>query len=374
MSNALVITQDMLDMDPTSAAAPALPSNVEIDLGNLMAYTNLDLPVKRAKDNAYLLSIASEHTQHLMNQLCQLPSEASAEFGRLIVLPTPDTRVPREKPIPKEKPMTRWEKFAQQKGLKKRKRDKLIYDDEHDEWRERFGKNRANDKGTQWAIEESEVKSKFKKDNPNADPWTLLDMEKKANVGKNKKQQEKNLQFADVTQRKGSAPVMDLSTAIGKHRPGKRNAQHKEAKDKSHVDIALQIAQKSTNSMGKFDKLRKGEDRVKHKTRSEMGKLNKYSAEQSQHQKVMKKVLGKVTEQEALKLQKAMHAVGATSVAKGEVTTLAGIKSRNKLKDKMHKATTAKKNSRVNARKAGKSGGGGSGSKSSKGGKKGGRK
>ena len=125
--------------------------------------------------------------------------------------------------------------------------------------------------------------------------------------------------------------------------------------------------------MGKFDKLRKGEDRVKHKTRTDMGKLNKYAAEQSQHQKVMKKVFGKVTENEALKLQKAMHAVGATSVAKGEITTLAGIKSRNKLKEKMAKATSAKKNSRVNARKSG--GGGGASKGGSKGkGKKGGRK
>eukprot|EP00461_Guttulinopsis_vulgaris_P003513 UN03514 len=269
--------------------------------------------------------------------------------------------------------MTRWEKFAQQKGLKKRKRDKLVFDEEHDEWRERFGKNKANDKSTQWAIEEREIKSKLKKENPNLDPWTILEMEKKERVGKNKKQQDRNLQFATATQRKGSAQVLDLSTAIGKVKPGKRNAQHKEKKGPSHVEVALNIAQKSTNSMGKFDILRKGEQRVKHKTKSNIQALNKYSTEQNQHQKVMKRVLGKVTENEALKLTKAMHAVGANTLGKGEVTTLKAVKAKKKLSEKMQKAQKEKKFSRVNARLAGKNGKAG-GSSKGKGKSRGGRK
>lgn len=96
--------------------------------------------------------------------------------GRLVKLPDPTFRVPREKPLPnKEKVMTRrvvasprfqdcagwrasvsslsfahrrlrshrWEKFAEEKGIKKRKRSKMVYDEAQQEWRRaREGENR----------------------------------------------------------------------------------------------------------------------------------------------------------------------------------------------------------------------------------------
>ena len=102
--------------------------------------------------------------------------------------------------------------------------------------------------------------------------------------------------------------------------------------------------------MGKFDKLRSGEDRVVHKTKSNIADLQKYSSEQQQSAKVMKKVLGKEKESQAINLRKAMHAIGATSIKSGELTTLKSIKSSRKLKEKMHKAQKDSKFSRVNAR------------------------
>lgn len=40
----------------------------------------------------------------------------------------PATSLPREKPVPKEKALTKWEQFARDKGLTKKKKDKKVWD------------------------------------------------------------------------------------------------------------------------------------------------------------------------------------------------------------------------------------------------------
>lgn len=67
-------------------------------------------------------------TQSLVAQLFALPSEP-VSGGRLAMLPDPTMRLPREKPLPKPRELTKWEKFAQKKGIVKKKRSKLQYDE-----------------------------------------------------------------------------------------------------------------------------------------------------------------------------------------------------------------------------------------------------
>ena len=47
--------------------------------------------------------------------------------------------LPREKPAPKAKEETRWEAFAKEKGIKKRKRERMVWDEEKKEWAPRWG-------------------------------------------------------------------------------------------------------------------------------------------------------------------------------------------------------------------------------------------
>jgi hypothetical protein len=56
-------------------------------------------------------------------------------------LPAPSTVLPREKPAPKAKATTRWEAFAKEKGIKKRKRERMLWDDEKQQWLPRWGFN-----------------------------------------------------------------------------------------------------------------------------------------------------------------------------------------------------------------------------------------
>ena len=92
----------------------------------------------------HLLSISRENTQLLINQLFSLPREQKAD-GAYFSLPAPTTIVPREKPLPKEKPKTRWEKFAEQKGIEKKKRGRLVWDEATQQWAPRYGYKSVTD-------------------------------------------------------------------------------------------------------------------------------------------------------------------------------------------------------------------------------------
>lgn len=47
--------------------------------------------------------------------------------------------MPREKHVPVAKPMTRWQKFALEKGITKQKRERMVWDEDKKEWRPRHG-------------------------------------------------------------------------------------------------------------------------------------------------------------------------------------------------------------------------------------------
>jgi regulator of ribosome biosynthesis len=70
------------------------------------------------------------------------------------MLPPIETPLPRAKPLPKPKPMTKWELFAKAKGIQKKVREKKIWDEEKQEWVERWGKNGKNKQlEEQWITE-----------------------------------------------------------------------------------------------------------------------------------------------------------------------------------------------------------------------------
>lgn len=110
----------------------------------------------------------------------------------LFTLPPPTTTLPREKSLPKEKPKTKWEKFAEEKGIKKKAKDgKLVYDEETGKWVPKWGYGGINKKlDNQWLVELPENPKNPEDDF--ADPRSLDRQERKKLVKKNQKQQEKN--------------------------------------------------------------------------------------------------------------------------------------------------------------------------------------
>ena len=208
---------------------------LESDLGHLTGYMYEPLNERHQREEGmevYLQRLSREAVQLLMNEIFALPTERTGEGEILVKLPKCNMQLPRYYPIKKEKPLTKWEKYAKEKGIQKKSKSLRgkEWDIHHEEWRAKYGYKRANDEMEQWVIETPGGKSGDK------DPWTKLKEEKKQRKIKNKKQKEMNL-------RRNGIGVQELSAITKKgDRMGALGLQ-----------TQLQIASTSTASVGKYD-------------------------------------------------------------------------------------------------------------------------
>ncbi|VDB89913.1 unnamed protein product [Peniophora sp. CBMAI 1063] len=205
---------------------------LEVDVGYLTVTDLNPIDKESYTENLEecLQSTARDGIQVLLASLFSLPT-TSSEDGPLAVLPPPTTLLPRSKPLPKPKPPTKWEKFARAKGIQKTVKDKKVWDEEKQEWVNRWGwKGKNKEAETQWA---TPVSANADVD---FDPAKKARDERKARVAKNEKQHSANLARAQGTAGSGAAPAPD-----------------REAR-KSDISRTLATTRFSTASMGKFDK------------------------------------------------------------------------------------------------------------------------
>lgn len=153
-----------------------------------------------------ILDTTRDNVQLLVNQILKLPIKKTTDSVNssstqdsttvLISLPEPVSELPREKPLPKPKPPTKWELFAAKKGIQKKAKDgKLVYDEETGKWIPKWGYGGANKKlDDQWLVEVDEEKEKPDSKGDLIDPRTLSRMERKKLVKKNMLQQKRNAQ------------------------------------------------------------------------------------------------------------------------------------------------------------------------------------
>lgn len=85
-------------------------------------------PTSRENRENYLLNLTRDNTQLLINSIWELPTERVEECI-VAKLPAPTTILPRLRKIPGPKLMTKWEKFAQEKGITKKNKAKKVYDE-----------------------------------------------------------------------------------------------------------------------------------------------------------------------------------------------------------------------------------------------------
>ena len=83
----------------------------------------------RTEKESFLTNLARDNVQLLINRLFQLPT-VRVDNEIFVTLPAPTTRLPRAKPVPKAKQLSKWEKYAKEKGIVKRKKDNLEWDEE----------------------------------------------------------------------------------------------------------------------------------------------------------------------------------------------------------------------------------------------------
>ncbi|KAM3928820.1 ribosome biogenesis regulatory protein homolog [Leptodactylus fuscus] len=222
---------------------------LQFDLGNLLAI-DPNPPDSRAlrqqNRGEYLRSLARDNTQLLVNQLWTLPTQRVQECVTA-TLPEASTRLPREKPAPKPRAPTRWEEFAKLKGIQKKKKTNLVWDEEHKEWRRRWGYKRAKDDTKSWLVEVPDTAD------PNEDQFAKRIKAKKERVAKNELNRLRNLARAH----KGKVPGVGLTPTS--------------QPSKDELGKAMHVAKRATASVGRFqDKL------PKEKEPKNMGKKRKF--------------------------------------------------------------------------------------------------
>lgn len=166
---------------------------LQFDEGLLTIYDpeNPVIPKPGQAREDYFKARAREATQGLINKLYSDYQTEIVDGVPVIKLPEPKTVLPRSKPIPQPKPPTKWEKFANEKGIKSKSsknREKLVYDETTRQWVPRYGyKKVKNEEEKDWLIEIPDQAD------PNVDYFAKRQEEKNERVAKNKFQQLRNV-------------------------------------------------------------------------------------------------------------------------------------------------------------------------------------
>jgi len=212
------------------------PLALELDLGNMLAIDTNQLDKEQVTTPAYLLSLARDNTQLLINSIWQLETER-VEDAVIAKFPPPTYKLPREKPAPKPKAMTKWEKYAKDKGIdKKKKKDRLVWDDVVSKWVPQFGYKKAQAEADKnWMIPLKQNAD------PTEDPYEKLAEAKREKVAKNELQRLRNLaRTKNVT-----VPSMGVV-------PATKKDQARSVTQSEDLKKAAEIAKTSTASLGKF--------------------------------------------------------------------------------------------------------------------------
>nr|XP_022916879.1 ribosome biogenesis regulatory protein homolog [Onthophagus taurus] len=204
------------------------PIDVDYDLGNLLVIDGNELDQQKilSKDcDDYILNLTRDNVQLLVNQIWTLETERRDEVI-VAKLPEPTFPLPRSRPIPKPKKPTKWEQFAKAKGIQKKKKSKLSWDETLKRWVPLYGyRKNAAEAEKNWVIEVPQ----------NADPYedqfAKKQEVKSEKVAKNEFQRLRNIASGVKIPRTGVMPQIGSS------------------KD---LNIAATIAKSSTASLGKF--------------------------------------------------------------------------------------------------------------------------
>jgi len=285
--------------------------DVHIDLGHLLVSDQNPIEQTELRGNreAYLLKQARDDVQLLVNRLWELPSER-VEDVIIVRLPAPVTRIPREKPIPPPRQMTKWEEFAQIKGIQNKKKSRMVFDKQSKEYKPRWGYKRANDDTKEWLIPVPDNAD------PNEDQFEKRMKAKKERVSKNELQRLRNV----ARGMKGKVPGVGLTPTINP--------------DKDHLNRALVAAKTSNASMGMFtEALPKENETVKG-----IGKKRKFMPNTNELGKEKQRALDILSN-----INSAKSVVDKDRAAKVHATVMKQTPSRNETGMSINLADTSKK-------------------------------
>jgi regulator of ribosome biosynthesis len=123
---------------PKSSVSTAVSKilDLDFDLGNMLALDPNPLPDRM--DEEIISRLSRENTQLLVNELWKLPTTICEDVV-MAKLPDPSTALPRAKPVPMRRPLTKWEEFAKTKGIRNEKKDTKVWDEDTKTWKYTWG-------------------------------------------------------------------------------------------------------------------------------------------------------------------------------------------------------------------------------------------
>ena len=231
----------MVEMEKSDALEQAASVSI-LDIGNLLQFDPRPIDSSQFKKDtdSFLKQACTFGTQLLINNLFQLPVERVDDVV-IAKLPIPTITLPREKPIPKEKPLTKWEQYAKLKGIKNKKKQRKVWDEESKTWKPTWGYKRINDSTKDWLIE---IK---KNEDPNQDFFSKRTQERNERVAKNELQRLRNIARSS----KKKIPGVGATPSVLAENP-----------DKLNLKKALNIAKRADASMSKFSQKLENEEKV----------------------------------------------------------------------------------------------------------------
>lgn len=230
-------------------------TNKSYDLGALVYYDSTPYEnLTEEEIQAKTKENANKFYQALFDLRKQQPERGVLEFETpfyTVNLPRIEERLPRLVPPPKDKPLTKWEKFRKERGLPPRKRrERKVYDPVSRKWVRRFGyKSIKKLQEARTAIVE------VKPGQEHIDPFEKMHLEKKVMLEKEKHKALQN------QMRAAGVNMKLLREKKGTYEPGahpkdakKKREKKTQRKDRELLDNTLKNAQVSTASMGIYDK------------------------------------------------------------------------------------------------------------------------
>ncbi|KAL3739523.1 hypothetical protein ACJRO7_020869 [Eucalyptus globulus] len=320
---------------------------MQVDLGNLMAFDSghhfPSLPSSREELIEKCLEKGTELVQAVADALFNLPSTEDVD-GPIVKLPPPTTKLPREKHLPKPKPPTKWELFAKAKGIKNRKKDKVVYDEQTGTWKRRYGYDRVNDDRDVPILEAKAT------DEVGSDPFAERRAEKKKRVEKQNKNRMQNLKQV-VKAHALPSHIQLAATALPI--TGTQAAPKKVSKDE--LGNVAGLAATATASGGKFDKKLPGEKKPKHEQKHRKflpvaeGK-GQGSKEKEQTDRVLNKLLAKNSHEilnvdKAVSMYKVKKEKKRSKQKRDDSSNSSKLKPQKKVQKKPFKKGSAKKGS-----------------------------
>ncbi len=124
--------------------------NINFDVGHLLV--NDTRPFKKDDiDEHDILARTKENVVSLLQSMLKMAKtqkgdeDENRDYDKAqdnVTLPKPTLILPRSKTVPKDNPMTRWEKYRKEKGFSDTKRSRMVYSELAADWVPRWGKGR----------------------------------------------------------------------------------------------------------------------------------------------------------------------------------------------------------------------------------------